>query len=321
MNPDLKSRLALTARLAVSALILWLLARSIAWREVSDILLRLQVEWVLLALLIYWAAQIVSSLRCAYLARALGGDLSLHMSIRAHFLGLWFNQVLPTSLGGDVVKLAVLAKPVGTSIALRACILDRLSGLVFLMAAIFVMIPMYFRVLPHDSMSIGLATLSTGFLVSLATCMWASNQIRIRFQQRPLVLKLTQLFFDIWTLRKPVYLGQQAWTSAIVHFNGIIAYALLGVAMDIPVDVLQFLLIVPLVFLVAVLPISFAGWGVREAGAVWLFGLVGIDQPSALAVSIAFGFLLLIAAIPGAALLVFYGNSVSPKVNVKTDGK
>ena len=307
-NSSIKSKIGLAAKLSISALILWLLARSLHWHDLTDAISRLQPAWALLALLIYWIAQIVSSLRCAYLVRALGGELPQRLSIRAHFLGLWFNQVLPTSLGGDIVKLAVLAKPVGSSIALRACILDRLSGLIFLMIAIFVMLPLYFRLLSYGPMSIGLAVLSTSFLIVLLTGAWASTYLRIRFNEKPILMKFTQLFSDIWALRKLEYLGQQTWTSAVVHFNGIIAYWLLGVAMDLPVNMLQFMLIVPLVFLVALLPISFAGWGVREAGAVWLFGLIGIDQHSALAVSIAFGSLLLFAAIPGAFLLILDGE-------------
>jgi len=305
MSRAIKNRLLLAAKLAISVLTLWMTARSIVWRDVAGIFARLQPGWVIVALLMFWVAQIVSSLRCAYLARALGGDLSLPLSVRAHFLGLWFNQLLPTSLGGDIVKLAVLTRPVGASIALRACILDRLSGLVFLMVVVVLTIPLYDRLLPHDSMAVGLALLSTGFLAALVFCAWASTYLRTRFGEKPIVIKLTQLFSDIWTLRKTVYLGQQAWTSAIVHFNGIVVYTLLGVSMNIQVDMLQFLLIVPLVFLVALLPISFAGWGVREAGAVWLFGLVGFDNTNALAISIAFGLLLFTAALPGAILLIF----------------
>jgi hypothetical protein len=51
----------------------------------------------------------------------------------------------------------------------------------------------------------------------------------------------------------------QLWTLAIVHFNGIITYALLGFALGINEELLTFIPIVPIIFLIALILISFAG--------------------------------------------------------------
>jgi len=51
--------------------------------------------------------------------------------------------------------------------------------------------------------------------------------------------------------------------------------------------------------LAQVLPISVGGWGVREAAAVALLAMTGIDAASALLVSIAFGLLIFLATLPG----------------------
>ena len=93
--------------------------------------------------------------------------------------------------------------------------------------------------------------------------------------------KFTQILSDIWSFRKPAYLAQQLWTSLIVHFNGILTYISIGVAIGMEINILYYILIVPLVFLFALMPISFAGWGIRETGAMWLFGLVGVSQVDA----------------------------------------
>jgi hypothetical protein len=60
------------------------------------------------------------------------------------------------------------------------------------------------------------------------------------------------------------------------------------------------LAVVPILLLVQVLPISIGGWGVREAAAVALLGMTGVDAASGLLVSIMFGVLLLLATLPGA---------------------
>jgi len=117
-----------------------------------------------------------------------------------------------------------------------------------------------------------------------------------------------QLFSDIWLFRMKKSMWEQLWTSAIVHFNGIAAFALLGLALGISVDFVTFLLLVPLVSLIALMPISFAGWGVREAGAVWLFGIAGIAKESSLAMAISFGLLLVLAGLPGLFLFLYQSS-------------
>ena len=54
--------------------------------------------------------------------------------------------------------------------------------------------------------------------------------------------------------------------------------------------------------LATMIPLSYAGWGIREAGAVWLLARAGIATESALAISVLFGAALLVAALPGVPL-------------------
>ena len=61
-----------------------------------------------------------------------------------------------------------------------------------------------------------------------------------------------------------------------------------------------FLIAIPPVFLLTIVPISLAGWGIREGAMVGIFMLVGADETKVLAMSILYGMLLIIASIPGA---------------------
>ena len=56
------------------------------------------------------------------------------------------------------------------------------------------------------------------------------------------------------------------------------------------------------VILVTAIPISFAGWGLREGAMVALFAFAGLGAGTALALSLAFGALFLAASLPGCAL-------------------
>ena len=78
----------------------------------------------------------------------MGGRLNLSTSIRVHFAGPRFNQVLPTGSGGDFIKMAILQKTLGLSVAVRSAILDRLSGFMFLLVALAVTQPFYVKLFP-----------------------------------------------------------------------------------------------------------------------------------------------------------------------------
>lgn len=302
MTASMKTIAQTVFRLVVTVTCLWLLMRSIDTSRLLATFRNVQPGWVVTTLLVYWTAQVVSSLRCAYIARHLGGSLSMSTALRAHFVGLWFNQVLPSGLGGDLVKVAIMRQPLGLGLAVRAGILDRLSGLVFLVVAVTVTLPLYRDVL-DEVLWLGLATVAAGFFVALVMAVFIAHAITAKLALPPWLATLFQTLKDVWQFRRGQAFWQQVWTSAIVHANGITTYLLISVALGFTTHALHYMLLVPLVFLLALLPLSLAGWGVREAGAVWLFGLVGIPGEQAMAISIGYGLLLIIASMPG--LVVF----------------
>lgn len=302
----MKAKLFLVLKIVVSLLSLLLVVRTSDLSSVASILSGIQPSFVLVALAVFWIAQVVSSLRCVYIANELGQELKLSTSVHAHFIGLWFNQVLPTSLGGDVLKVVVLTRIMGISMAIRTAILDRFSGLFILILAIVVTLPFYFIIIPPAQSTLlhGLTMLSIGALVATVLVVWSAARLKRYLPPMSLLSKIVVLLSDIWLFHRSRALWRQLWTSTIVHLNGIAAYGLLGLALGFDVNVLVFVLIVPLVFVVALIPVSFAGWGVREAGAIWLFGLVGISRENALVLSVAYGSMLLLAGFPGLVLFI-----------------
>lgn len=305
-----KGMVVLLLKLAVTLASLYLISHSISLEVVGNLFSHLQWTWFAMALLVFMLAQLVSALRCAYVVRTLGGELGLSAAVRAHFVGLWFNQVLPTGLGGDVVKIALIRGQTGLGIATRSVVIDRVSGLMILMFMLMIQLPLYLIHLEdrHGVAAIALASSVSFFgLVFLA---WLAHAQQEKFTGWFGVRHVMKLLADIWLFCKRRPLWQQFWTSLVVHVNGIVVFGLIGHALGLTVDPLLFFLMVPLVFLVALLPFSFAGWGLREAGAIWIFAMIGIPREGALSMSIAFGVLMLIAGLPG---LLAYALTGRPK--------
>ena len=76
-------------------------------------------------------------------------------------------------------------------------------------------------------------------------------------------------------------------------------------ALSVDVSILDCLVLIPPVMLLTTLPISLAGWGIREAAMVGTFTLVGIFEGDVFAASVLFGILNIILALPGGLLWLF----------------
>ena len=291
--------LILLVKLAVTLASLYLIFLSVNLVAVVQLFAHMQVGWFLLAALVFWVAQVVSALRCAYVVRTLGAQLGWVTAVRAHFVGLWFNQVLPTGLGGDVVKIALIKAQAGLGVATRAVVIDRVSGLMILMFMLMIQLPLYLTQLASAREVAWIALVSSAAFFGVIVLARLAHALHGKFGAWFGLQYVIQLLAELWLFSRRQPLWEQFWTSLVVHVNGIVVFGLIGHALGVAVDPLLFFLMVPLVFLVALLPFSFAGWGLREAGAIWVFSMISIPREDALGMSIGFGMLMLIAGLPG----------------------
>ena len=100
-------------RLAGTAVLAAVLAWRVNWDKAAAALAALDARLWLAALGVYLVAQVVSSLRWLLLARVLGVRGGLGRFTAYYFIGMFFNLVLPTSVGGDVVRAWYLCRQAG----------------------------------------------------------------------------------------------------------------------------------------------------------------------------------------------------------------
>jgi hypothetical protein len=100
--------------------------------------------------------------------------------------------------------------------------------------------------------------------------------------------------------------------GAIIQLLNVVAVYALVRGFGLSATLTDCLLIVPFANVLQTIPVSIAGWGLRESFFVAAFGMINVAAPSALAVSVVFGLLVLINSLPGGVVWLLQG-SAAPK--------
>lgn len=289
-------------KLTVSAAMLWLIFRSIADpAAVRAAFATLDWRLFALAVAIFMLGQLFAAWRLQACLRALGRWLGYRSCLRAHWIGMFFNQALPGGFGGDVVKVLVLRRPGHTGRIIRAVLGARLLG----MASLFVVVlPAAVIAMAAMAMTAGTLALMAG-LSLLALLGFAALWRLPRTPLAPVIrrrapgrLGLT-VARDFGRMLGRRYWRVQALTSLSIVISVSLVFMVLVQALGHELSLLWALILPPMIVLAMQIPISLAGWGVREAGAVMLLPMAGLPVEIALSASLLYGLVLIAAGLPG----------------------
>lgn len=230
----------------------------------------------------------------------LGPPLDATRAVALTFVGLLFNQVLPSAVGGDAVRAWQLrAGGRGWHEAVTIVLLDRGSGVLVLavLAASAVALEPSGALAPLRGVLFAVAAAgvaAAGVLAAADRLALLPPRVRKLLASNGLPAAARVVFAT------RLVLPAVAW-SAVSHLLAALAVYWLAAALGINAAIGPFVAAALCMLLATMIPLSYAGWGIREAGAVWLFGQLAIPAESALAISVLFGAALFVAALPGAA--------------------
>ena len=219
---------------------------------------------------------------------------------RIYYASAFFSQVLP-SIGGDLTRV-LYARTVGstTGSIIISVLLDR--GLA-IAALLFLALPSLLFLAPFDPGHIVLRSVGIvaggGLVAAYGGCLLARTVRGSRIWTGLPQWTRTLIASGDWSLTSRTGLCYLIPLSAFIHLLSVAAIFLVAHAVQVPLTLSMVLAIGPVFVLAQVLPISIGGWGVREAAAITLFPMTGIDATSALLVSIMFGILIFLATLPG----------------------
>ena len=294
-------RIKFLVRFLVSVSILTVILRSIDMRQAWQVGVRARPEWLLLALLMQFGSTAVSAYRWQLIMRNLGFGQTFSFYWDSYFKGMFFNQGLPTSIGGDAVRvLDVARRGFRKRDVLVGVAIDRITGLGALLLLTLMAHLVNPGLLPEQVYRPILWLLAAGLLGFLSLAFLGRLAWIGGHPWLAVVKTMSDRLLQAVSLRRLLLLA----SSLLVPLLAMLAFFAAGWALGLRYDLVTYFAIVPPALVLTVIPISIAGWGVREGALVGLFSLIGADKTVVLMMSLVYGILLILVSLPGLAVFL-----------------
>ncbi len=295
------------AKLAVSLGLLWWVLRDVDLSQLGAMMVRVTAGWIALAVAAYAAMLALSVWRWKLLLRAQHIAVSSRALWQSWMVALFFNNFLPSNIGGDVWRVADTSAAAGSkTLATTIVLVDRALGLValFIVAAIGAAGARWIGVAVPGAewlwagVAAGLAA-GVPFLVAprLLTLLLAP----LRATGHDWVLERATRFEDAFTRFRAQPLALTgAFAGAIgVQLIIVVFYAFTAYGLAIPLPLVLAGVLIPISLVVQMVPVSINGFGVREAVFVYFFTRFGLPNESAVALSLVATALVMLVSLVG----------------------
>jgi uncharacterized protein (TIRG00374 family) len=306
----------ITLQLLVSAGVLAFLIWQIDLRKTIDLIASSNGWYLLAAYAIFLATTVGMAWRWQALLASKGLHEPLTWLTKLYFMGYAAGQVLPTSIGGDTVRIAAHARrrPDAKAEAAGAVLMERVVGsagtLVLVAIGLVLAIGRY-----NNIREVVILEIALSVALVLALSLMFSRRTNVWLQERGGTRRLARGFRALWEAlhgyrSQPRALLLVLAATVVLQFIRILAIWLCGEAVGIDVSPLVYIVMGPLLFLVMLIPFTINGLGVREAFFIAFLGRFGVDADAAFATGFLFYAVTVATSLPGAAIMLW--ESVRP---------
>jgi uncharacterized membrane protein YbhN (UPF0104 family) len=283
----------------LAVVLLVILVREESGAELTAALKRVSIWYFLAALLVMLISRMFVVVRWHILLRSAGVDISFWRTAMITFTGLFANNFLPTTIGGDVVRLAgAMQLGYDRAICLASMVADRLIG----MAGMLITLPL--GLIPV--LSLGSSSLQSVYFGAL-------------FQKGWDFAKRTLEVFAIW-IKKPLSLIAALGATFGNMIFIFLAIYLLITGMGSHASYWLIAGLWSLTYFVTLVPISVNGYGVQELSLTFLLSQFGgLSHSESLTIAVLIRILFIMTSLPGAFFLPSILASMNNKQPVSND--
>ena len=274
----MKKILSFILKLLFSSALLYFFLSKVDMHSVFNIIKQARIDLFVLSLFVYLSIIFVAAKRWSLF---LPEGMKYLKLLSLYFIGAFFNTLIPGLVSGDAVKAFYLYKHTGkgtggTSIA--SVFMDRYMGLVAMVGIGFIAFLIGFSHIKGTQMVWLIPAFAGAFSLG-SLVLWKINWGRIK--------ALSTFYAPLMEYKKEktvIYKGLLLGFAIQSIFIAVVYMLSLSIGLD--VKIFYYLMFVPIISVATSIPISFAGLGVREAGFVILFGIVGVAKEAAITLSL-----------------------------------
>ncbi len=317
------SAVRLLVKIVVTGGLLGALATKVNLSAVSDKIGAIGFVSCAICILATLALATLSAWRWQMILACMQSPVVFGESWRLVMTGLFFNQILPSGIGGDAVRVWLLSRG-GTR--LRTAIFSVVADRIFALGAVILCMAGFLPLLLHGPAKwpvIFLTTagsLAVGAIFVLPRALGALTRVwpdrlypvggRLIDRGRDLLREFAAVLVRILSARPegPTVIAISITNQLVL---GWIVYFIAG-RLHVEIGLLTAIALFTPAMLLSMLPISLGGWGVREAALVWLLGTVNVPQEASLAISVLFGVVSTAAGLVGGVLWLFERHPGAP---------
>jgi len=287
LNPRVLRAARAAAYLLVSATLLWLVWR---WFDGANALARLKAAngyWLLVALGLLTIQLIASALRWRLTSHQLGLPLKTITAVSQYYISMLCNLTLPGGVVGDAGRAWHNRTQAGLAASAAAVMLDRLAGQIAMITTLAVGLAWQLRATATSHTGWWLATLAL-LLGLVVVARWLPKPAWLA----RLITWMKAAWFapDVWR--------KQLGLTLLILACSLLAFYACAQAVGAELPTHSALLVLPATLLVMILPVSVAGWGLREAAAAVIWPIAGVASDVAVAASVAYGIVATLSALP-----------------------
>ena len=305
-----RRRLIDLAKVIVTAGLLATVVLTVDLRQIGHTLAAVQWGPLVGALVLYQLGLLVRAYRWQALLEGQGAHVGLRRLLGLYYVGTFYSDFLPSGFGGDAVRMFELARDgVGGPAAISTVLADRVLGLLVLLAMALVALPFSAHLVPGAVVAVLLGLIggsALGLWLLLNRRLYAAVA-RLPLLGRVLRHEKVVALYDSCHCFPRRALARAAVASLAFNADLILVQVCLAWAVGVQIGLGYFLVFVPIISALLVLPISVSGFGVREGGYLVLFGQAGVAAGQAVAMSLLSYGLNLATGVVGAALYLVQG--------------
>jgi uncharacterized membrane protein YbhN (UPF0104 family) len=297
---------------AVSVLLLYLSLRRVDLSHIGQRLSDVDWFWIAAVLVLMTIQVGLNAWRWREIVAVCGVTLRTTTALGYTFIGQFFSQVLPSTIGGDAVRMWLLARGgAGWPTAIYSVFIDRVVGVAALATLVTVCLPWTLALVQDPIARLALVAIGIGALFAAAVFLSLGHP-RLTIMERWWPTRhLATTSRLAWKLCTSSAAPRVAAIAVAVHLFTVLEMWAAARSVHASVGLVQTLFVVLPVILVATIPISIAGWGVRESAMVMAFSYAGLAESDGLIVSLIYGATTLAIGAAGGIVWVTSGHKWS----------